>query len=208
MRKLIGGALLLAALVGLWTTAVVTQTVQCGGSFVPSLNCIVSGRWNYTNTTSSAGTTTQGPIPFQVSGTDVTGIISRVTELSNANVLALNTTPITVVPAPGPGYYVSVVRADLIFNYTTAYSSGSDLKLYWTSRSAGNAATGTITASGFLVSVSADTITTVAGGPDGPDPIANAPVVLQQTTATAFAGGNVANNVRVVVNYRIVRTGL
>lgn len=214
MRKqLLIWATVLATLSGLWVVAVQTQGVQCGGSFIPSLNCTVSGRWLWTNTLAINGGRTQGPIPFQVrdqnnNPQDVTGIISRTVDLTNTQVLALNTTPVTIVPAPGVGYYISVVRADLIFNYTTAYTSGSDMKLYWTSRGAGNAATGTITVSGFIVSVSADTVTTVAGGPDGPEPGLNAPVVLQQTTQVAFGGGNAANSLRVVVNYRIVRTGL
>lgn len=205
-------AVALAVLASLWGVAVETQGVQCGGSFVPSLNCTVSGRWLWTNTLAINGGRTQGPIPFQVNDQnntpqDVTGIISRATDLTNAQVLALNTTPITVVPAPGAGYYISVVRVDLAFNYTGAYTSGSDMKLYWTSRTAGNAASGTIAVSGLLVSVTADSVSTVAGGPDGPEPTLNAPVVLQQIAQTAFGGGNAANSLRVVVNYRIVRTG-
>src|SRR3990167_3088341 len=209
MRKFLGAALLLAALVGLWAEAVATQAVQCGGSFVPSLNCIVSGRFNFTNTTTAAGTTSQGPIPFQAGGTDVTGIVARVTDLTNAQVLALNNTAVTVVAAPGAGYYVDVISVNLIFNYTTAYTSGSDLRLYYGSRTAGNAASATITASGLIVSVTADAIDRVAGVPDNTDPpTTNLAVVIQQIDPTAFAGGNALNTLRVVVNYRIVRTGL
>lgn len=211
MRKLFAASLILAALVGLWTVAVTTQTIQCGGSFVPSLNCVISGRWNYTNTTTSVNTTTQGPIPFQAGGTDVTGIVSRVTDLSHTQILAIhaNAGSVTVVPAPGAGYYVDVISVNLIFNYTTAYTGGGDLRLYYGTRYSGNAASATITVSGLLVSVTADAINRVAGGVDNSDPpTTNLDVVIQNVDGVAFASGNAANTLRVVVHYRIVRTGL
>lgn len=48
MRWLLGPLLLIALLVGVWTAGVSTQGVQCGGSFIPSLNCIISGQWTWT----------------------------------------------------------------------------------------------------------------------------------------------------------------
>lgn len=210
MRRKVGASLIVAlALVGLWVTAVQTQVVQCGGSFVPSLNCTISGRWNFTNTTSSVNTTSQGGIPFQVGGVDATGVVSLTTTLTHAQLLAINLTPVTVVPAPGAGYYVDVISVNLAFNYTTAYTGGSDLRLFYGSRGAGNAASAAITASGLLVSVTADAINRVSGVPDNTDPpTTNLAVVIQGTTAAVFASGNAANTLRVVVNYRIVATGL
>jgi hypothetical protein len=209
MRKFLGAGLLLAALVGLWTAAVVTQGVQCGGSFVPSLNCTVSGRFNFTNVTTSVNTTTQGPIPFQAGGVDVTGIVSRVTDLTNADILTLGSTPVTVVPAPGAGYYVDVISVNLIFNYTAAYTSGGNMRLFYGTAATGNAASALITASGLLVSVTADAIERVSGVPDSTDPpTTNLAVVLATVTGVNFATSTAGNTLRVVVNYRIVRTGL
>ncbi len=156
MRRLSSLLIAIAIAVGLWTAAIYTQGVQCGGSFVPSMNCTIGGRWYFTSRTSSVGTTSQGPIPFQVrdqngSPQDVTGITSVVRDLTNAEVLAINATPITVVPAPGAGYYVDVLAVDGIFNYTTAYSSGSNMKLFYGSRTGGNAASASMTVSGWLV---------------------------------------------------------
>ena len=48
MRKLGYGLLAAVAVVSLWVTAVAAQGVQCGGSFVPSLNCTISGQWVWT----------------------------------------------------------------------------------------------------------------------------------------------------------------
>lgn len=217
MRKqLIIWATVLATLSGLWVVAVQTQGVQCGGSFVPSLNCTISGRWLYTNQTTATGLTTQGPIPFQVrdqnsNPVDVTGIVSRETTLTNAQVIALGSEAgkITVVPAPGTGYYVDVISVNLVFNYTAAYTGGSNLRLYYGSRVTGPAASASITVSGFIVSVSADAAIRVSGVPDNEViPVANTAIVLQGQGANNFGGGDAANSVRVVVNYRIVRTGL
>lgn len=208
-RRLIALTCALVGAAALWSVSVAGQATQCGGSFVPNLNCLISGRWYFTSVS-----TAQGPIPFQVRDqnslpVDVTGIVSRTVDLTNADVLALHTTPFTVVPAPGAGYYVDVIAVDLAFNYTGAYTSGSNLKLFYGNRTSGPAASASITASGFLTSVSADTITHVAGIPDNTNPpTTNVAVVLMGTTSTAFASGNAADTVRVVVWYRIVKTGL
>ena len=214
MRKqLLIWASVVAVLGGLWSVAVETQGVMCGGSFVPSLNCTISGRWLWTNTRTKVGSLTQGPIPFQVNdqnGTpqDVTGILSRTVDLTNADVLALNVTPFVVIPAPGAGFVISIVNVQYYFNYTGAYSSGpTALRLYYTSRQAGAAASGSVATSGFLTA-SSDQLRNSTGIPDDTAPIANAAVSLEGTTSTAFSGGNAANSLRVVAWYRIVPTGL
>lgn len=189
----------------LWTSAVYSASVQCGGSFLPSLNCTIPGFWNFTKTDSVSGL----PAPFQANGIDVTGLVSRTVDLTNAQILALNTTAVTIVPAPGAGKYVDVIAVDLAFNYTAAYTAGTDMRLYFASRTSGNAASAAITASGFLTSVSADKVTHVAGIPDNTNPpTTNVAVVLQTALNTAFASGDAANTLRVVVWYRIVATGL
>lgn len=130
------------------------------------------------------------------------------TTLTNAQVLALDATPITLVAAPGSGYYVDVIGAAVLFDYTAAYSGGSNLQLFWGSRTAGNAASAAITASGFLDG-SADKIVKVTGVPTGTNPpTSSLALVIQAVAATAWGGGNASNAVTVVVEYRIIKTGL
>ncbi len=181
---------------------IIAQDVQCSGSFTPSFNCVISGLWDYTSTAVTAY-----PVPFKAYGAEVTGITSVVKDLTNAEVLALNTTPVTIIPAPGSGKFIDVIGASLEFNYTGAYSSVANLRLFYSTRLTGAAASAVITGSGFL-DATADTIIRVGGVPDNTNPpTTNLPVVIQQVTYAAMAGGNAANSLRVVVNYRIVNTG-
>ena len=179
-------------------------SVQCGGSFVPTLACTIPGLWNFTNPTT---TSVPYPVPFQVAGTEATGVISTYVDLTNAQMLALNTTAVTIVPAPGVGKYVDVIAWSASFNYTGAYTSPVDIKLYYTSRTGGNAASGAITGSG-LFDATADKNRRGAGTDANTDPpITNVPVVIMNTTGGAMGGGNASNSMRITVNYRIVVTG-
>ena len=187
-----------------WYGLVQSQTIQCGGSFVPSLNCIIPGQWNYTKTDAVSAL----PTPFSVAGITATGVVSQTPVLTNAQVLALGQTQVTVVTAPGQGKYIDVIGVALIFDYTAAYSSVANAKLYYGRREAGNAASAQITGSGFF-DASADTIIRVAGVPDNTNPpTTNVAVVIGTTTGANMAGGNASNAIRVVVNYRIVTTSL
>ncbi len=184
--------------------AAVAQTTSCGGSFVPNFNCLINGLWDFT----PQSPTTAYDVPFKANGLEATGVVSKIVTLTNAQVLALGATPVTLVAAPGVGKYVDVIAISLVFDYTAAYSSVGDVRCYWGSRGAGNACSATITASGFF-DASADKAIRVAGVPDNTNPpVTNLAVVLQKLTLAEMAGGNAANTVRVVVHYRIVATNL
>ena len=50
--------------------------------------------------------------------------------LTAANIVAMNTTPVEVVPAPGAGYVLEFISAALIYDYDTAtYTGGGDVTL-------------------------------------------------------------------------------
>ena len=130
----------------------------------------------------------------------------RVT-LTNAQVLDLGDTAVTVAAAPGAGYVIDVLDGMLIFNYTAAYTVGStaDAKLWYTNRT-GIAASNLIEFTGFL-DASADAIIAFSGTPDDTRPSANTAIVIQAPSAEV-TGGNASNQVFVDVTYVIRRTGL
>lgn len=125
--------------------------------------------------------------------------------LTNAQVLALTTTAVTIVPAPGANLITDVVGVSLIFNYTAAYTSGQAIKLWYGNRGSGSAASSSITAAGFLTGVSASTYVRVAGTPDNTTESSNTAIVIQALPGTAFGTGNAANTVTVRVIYRIIQ---
>lgn len=204
VKRLVIGALVAAGMGLLLHPAARAQTVNCSGSFLPSFNCLITGLWDFT----PASPSTAYDVPFKANGSEVTGVVSKVVDLTNAQVLALNTTPVTLVAAPGIGHYVDVISISLVFKYTGAYTSAQDVRCYYTSRYSGNACSATITGSGFF-DATANTAIRVAGVPDNTNPpVTNVPVVLQQTVLTAMGGGNAANSIRVIIHYRIVATNL
>lgn len=180
------------------------EAQQSGGSFLPGFNYLITGLWNFT----PANATTAYDVPFKTNGVEATGVVSKVVDLTNAQVLLLGTVPVTLVAAPGLAKYVDVISVNLIFDYTAAYSSVKDVRCYWGNRNSGNAASATVTASGFF-DASADKAIRVAGVPDNTNPpVTNVAVVLQTVTGGQMGGGDAANFVRVVINYRIVSTNL
>lgn len=207
MRNLKRLALGLVAAVGVALVlhpAAIAQQINCAGSFTPNFNCLITGTWNFAPTNG----TTAYDVPFKANGSEATGVVSKVVDLTNAQVLALNLTPITLVAAPGIGKYVDVISINLVFSYTGAYTSPKDVRCYWGSRTAGNACSATITGSGFF-DASANKAIRVSGVPDNTNPpVTNLAVVIQQPALPAMGGGNAANVVRVVIHYRIVATNL
>ncbi len=184
--------------------AAIAQQIACAGSFTPQQNCLIPGTWNFAPTNG----TTAYDVPYWANGSEATGVVSKVVDLTDAQVKLLGTTPVTLVAAPGIGKFVDVISISVIFKYTAAYSSVGDVRCFWGSRTTGNACSATITASG-LFDATANTAVRASGVPDGTrPPVTNLPIVLQKLSLTQMAGGNAANSVRVVVNYRIVATNL
>jgi hypothetical protein len=130
--------------------------------------------------------------------------------LTNAMVLALRATPITLVAAPGAGKVIEFISAALIFDYVGAYTESADNLAVRYENGSGVIVSDTIEATGFA-DATADTITFARAKVD---PIvagasaANKALVLHNTGDGEWGAGNAANAIRVRTTYRIHPTGL
>lgn len=127
----------------------------------------------------------------------------------SAEVLALNATPKTIVPAPGAGYTTVIHKALLVLNYNSAaYSANGILGLYETDAS-GQVLTGTLTLASFL-GATTDTQKELSpsaahSSTTGLTRLANKAVVLTMATGETTTGDS---PVTVHCWYSIVPNGL
>jgi hypothetical protein len=129
----------------------------------------------------------------------VPGLLESVAQLTNADILALNAAPQTLVAAPGAGFAVAVDSVYFYFASAGAYTVGSaDMKVEY--------ATGAdildIVESGFL-NQGTDQARHYAPAVGAFTPVANSAVRLI-CEAAALTGGNAANTLSIRTLYRLV----
>lgn len=123
---------------------------------------------------------------------------ARVT-LSSAQILALNTTPVTLVAAGGAGTYVSVDEVVATLNAGSAAYTGANAANVTYTNGAGAAATGTLSSS--FLNTTASTTGAVKTVASAVAPVVNAPVVISVGTANPAAGNGTMS---LDIVYRIV----
>ena len=142
------------------------------------------------------------------------GLVGQtVTTLTNAQVLALRATPITLVAAPGAGYFLEFVSAAFVLNYGgTQYTESNDNLAVKYVNGSGSAASATVECTGFI-DVAGDAIT--LGHPITTEPLitaagelSNAVLCLHNTGDGEFGGGHASSTLKVFCNYRIHATAL
>lgn len=140
---------------------------------------------------------------------DVATIQYAEVSLTDANMVALRATPITLVAAPGAGKMIEFVSAELFFDYTGAYTETADNMAIKYNNGSGTAVSETIEATGF-VDATADVAIRVAPATSAVITKANSEnlaLVLHNTGDGEYGGGNASNAVRVKVAYRVHATG-
>lgn len=124
---------------------------------------------------------------------------ARIT-LTSAQILALNTTPITLVAAGGAGTYISVDEVVATLNAgTVAYTGANAANITYTNGS-GVAATGTLAAA-FLNTTASTTGSVKAVAVAVTTPVVNSPIVISVGTANPGAGNGTMS---LDISYRIV----
>jgi hypothetical protein len=129
--------------------------------------------------------------------------------ITNAEMLALRATPKTLVAAPGAGYVIEFVSAELFFDYTAVYTESADNMAIRFTDGSGTIVSQAIEATGFLTAT-ADTKTNALPKIDAisaKTACDNALLCLHNTGDGEYGGGNAANVVRVRVTYRVHPAG-
>ena len=117
--------------------------------------------------------------------------------LTPTQVKALNTTPITLIPAPGANKFISVDEILGLVDFNTAAYTGANAMEFRYTNASGAKVTGDA-ASAWLDSGSATAVKTIAAAVT---PVVNAPVVVDVPTANPAAGDS---NVVLDILYRVV----
>jgi len=120
--------------------------------------------------------------------------------LSSANILAMNATPVTLIAAPGAGKIVIVEDILLkMVTTATAYANGGAVEFRYTD---GSGAKVTADIAAAVITAGAGTTYTKVGGVIASlTPVANAPIVITNATAAFITGTGTGV---LTIKYRIV----
>lgn len=162
------------------------------------------------------GTTFDGPLSLRDGGIIFGDIndgprsmgmyYARVT-ITPAQMLALNASPVTILPAPGPARYIEYCGGSVVLDYATAayagIAAGEDLVIRFTNGS-GTIVSNTLETTGFLDQTS-DQVRTLNALPTDYVPVVNAPLVLHMTLGEVTTGDS---SLYLNIMFRIHETGL
>lgn len=132
--------------------------------------------------------------------------------ITNAQMLAIRATPVTILPAQGAGKIAVLLGGLIVFNHTDVYTESADNLVIRYTDATGTAASVAIESTGFLTNAgdAAQIIYPVATPPilTEADELSNAPLLLHNTGDGELGGGDAANTVRVIGMARVYTTML
>lgn len=173
------------------------------GALPPTTAGLYAKGCRYIDTSQTAGIT---PVYVNV-GTSASpswsagGVLKTITTLSSAQILALSTVPVSLVPAPGAG--LTIVVEKIVFNFaatSTQYANGGTVEFRYTNAS-GAIVTGSAGIANTVIQ-SASTSITILGGNSATNVVgvANAAIVVDNASAPFITGTGTAT---VTVYYSI-----
>lgn len=163
---------------------------------------------NSTNTTNIATNAADIAAIEAFQDANVTAPKTVEVEITNANIIAMNGTPVDVVAAPGAGKALEFVSAVLIYDYdTAAYTDGGAVSINYGS---GGAAISTTIAAANSFAATGDKVfqmsrLNAAGGYTMP---VNTSLAITNDTAAFVDPGTAAGVGRLQITYREHTTGL
>lgn len=159
-------------------------------------------------TISNAGLTAIGANKVTASMLATNVLVEATGTLSQANIIAMNGTPISLIAAPGAGKAIVVDEIELFHDYAVAaYSGGGDLSIEYAT-----SGTDVLTLDATFVTDTADAKTLIkpvvytgTGSNTGFDLAANVNKAIQATNATAvFADGDATNIIKWRIRYHVI----
>jgi hypothetical protein len=159
--------------------------------YAPGAIVVSDNGSTYTNTGTAA-------VPIMTVGDSSASGQSVQVSLSSAQILALNATPVSLVPAQGAGKVILVTS--IVFKMittSTQYANGGVVEFRYTNAS-GALVTGTVAAA-VVTATAGTTYTTVI--PVAVTQVANAAIVVDNATAPFITGTGTAV---VTVNYQVI----
>lgn len=147
------------------------------------------------------------PEGVSLNPTDISGMTGALygtqVRLTSAQILALNATPVTLIPAQGAGKFIIVDEILLEMTRTaTAYANGGALEFRYTDAS-GAKVTADIAASVVTTGGAGVGYNNVGGVVSALVPVANAAIVVDNATAPFITGTGTA---RFYIRYRVLDT--
>lgn len=134
-------------------------------------------------------------------GAESDAVKSITKTLSTTDIKALNSTPFTLIPAPGTGKYIHVLAIHTLMTFVTAAYTGSNNVEFRYTNGSGDKVTADYPYAALNIA-SSTALRCIAGVVTAQTPVANAAIVAYVPSANPAAG---SGTLKIRVIYRVVK---